>query len=379
MKIDFAILNTGRDDGEYVVYDECELFVAGEYPDKHLSVTEEELQKLQNNFSGPAHLDIEHIPTVLDGKLGFIESIKAIGKKLFACIRIPKWLDVSLDDSARRKLSVEISLVDGKVDNVIGAALVLNPRVKSAALMSAVQFKKYTWDGKYTLQQVHDLCASSGAVCSEKETVKYHTSEELQMIQKLHDMATKSGAKCTVWEDEDKKETKKKMSFMDKMKALFAEHKDDPETKDLAGIKEVAGIVADPLIKMESVDFSIQLAETNKALTDLQGKLATSEATLYFNQLLISEKVVPTEKDDVIKGLIKFSSDPDSLEIFKKSYESRNGNKLLTETSDATLFRNKEKDESLGADKAPDKARINELLNMSVLGREVLKDKERVK
>lgn len=54
------------------------IFECGDYPDKAFSLTEEEATAAAAAFT-PVPLDLEHLPTVLDGKLGRLVSVEAVG------------------------------------------------------------------------------------------------------------------------------------------------------------------------------------------------------------------------------------------------------------------------------------------------------------
>jgi hypothetical protein len=116
-----------------MVYRAGLLFRAGEYPDKAYAMTPDELKAAVEDFSGPVALDLEHVPSVLDGKIGELVSVECSddGDELHGIVALPKWLDAILDE---RKVS---ATWDRATKRLAGLALVRNPRVSDAALMAA--------------------------------------------------------------------------------------------------------------------------------------------------------------------------------------------------------------------------------------------------
>lgn len=113
------------------------VFKLGNYPDKKFSLNEDEGENAIANFK-PCAIGLEHIDTVLSGKLGKLVSLSwgdghQDGAPTFAgqCL-IPTWLDKSLKPH-ERKLSVAF---DRETKQIIGCDLVLKPRVNGAAMMS---------------------------------------------------------------------------------------------------------------------------------------------------------------------------------------------------------------------------------------------------
>jgi hypothetical protein len=150
------------------------LFASGNYEDKHYSMTDEELAAAAAAFS-PVPIDIEHVPSVLSGKLGMLESINidADGKTLLGTVAMPSWLDALIDDS-ERKVSCTW---DRATKRLTGLALVRNPRIEDAVLMAAfgaadtvsipADFagKRHSAADTADMQTIHDIAAKQGAVC----------------------------------------------------------------------------------------------------------------------------------------------------------------------------------------------------------------------
>ena len=76
------------------VYRTGKIFQAGSYKDKKFELSPEEMCEAIADFK-PVELDLEHIPTVLDGELGTLEAVAlgADGWSLIGSVRMPKWLD----------------------------------------------------------------------------------------------------------------------------------------------------------------------------------------------------------------------------------------------------------------------------------------------
>jgi len=108
------------------------IFMAGDYPDKNFSITEEELKTAAAEFS-PVDNDLEHRPTILSGKLGQLKSVVAKGKELYGAVDIPKWLNDQIGSDP-----LKVSLAWSRdTKRIVGNALVLEPKIKDAQLMAA--------------------------------------------------------------------------------------------------------------------------------------------------------------------------------------------------------------------------------------------------
>lgn len=213
------------------VYRTGKIFEAGQYKDKKFEITPEELCEAIADFK-PVDLDLEHMPTILDGKLGKLEAVAlgADGWSLIGTVKLPKWLDEQLGD-ADRKVSATWDRVTKKLNKL---ALVRNPRVKDAAVMAAFmanefsdtlegvseaemsntietliekhisEFASKTWDGRSLFQSMHDMAGRSGAICVETEEkfneakeAGFVSAAEAKSIQQIHDTALRGGAKCS--------------------------------------------------------------------------------------------------------------------------------------------------------------------------------------
>lgn len=123
---------TDTDEHDEMVEYSAKLFEAGEYPDKAFAVSPAELEAAAAAFT-PVDNNLEHSPSILDGKLGKLVSVAARGKELFGRVQIPRWLKAAVGDNPIR-VSLEW---DRHSKRIVGNALVLNPRIPDAQLIAA--------------------------------------------------------------------------------------------------------------------------------------------------------------------------------------------------------------------------------------------------
>ena len=106
-------------------------FEIGEYPDKQFSLTEAEADAAIERFQG-GPINIEHIPTLLDGKLGTVSRLWRQGRDVMAEYRIPTWLN-RITGGQPIRISSEWDRI---AKTPLGAAMVLEPRVADAVMMA---------------------------------------------------------------------------------------------------------------------------------------------------------------------------------------------------------------------------------------------------
>ena len=107
-------------------------FQIGDYPDKQFALTEAEADAAIARFA-PVPLNVEHIPTIFDGKLGTVRRLWREGKNILAEYVIPRWLhEVTRGEAI--KISSEWSRQSKTAQ---GGAFVLNPRVADAVMLAA--------------------------------------------------------------------------------------------------------------------------------------------------------------------------------------------------------------------------------------------------
>lgn len=180
------------------------LFEAGEYPDKAYAMTPEELLAAVADFQ-PVALDLEHTPTVLDGKLGELRAVELgeDGWSLYGTVALPRWLDEQLGGECKVSCTW-----DRERKTLQKLALVNEPRVSDAAIMAAfaAQTRHDTADGQSTLQYIHDQAARAGAICDVNNARRspddvlptaFKSQHEAGALQQIHDLATTHGARCS--------------------------------------------------------------------------------------------------------------------------------------------------------------------------------------
>lgn len=184
------------------------IFEAGDYPDKSYAMTPEELWAAAEQFA-PVPLDLEHTPTVLDGKLGELRAVELgdDGATLYGTVALPKWLDEQLGGACKVSCTW-----DRDAKTLTRLALVQTPRVSDAAIMAAfAKAQRHdTPHGQFTLQFIHDQAARAGAICDQPGDseagdvttgVVMTAKHERNAMQEIHDIATKHGAGCKSADD----------------------------------------------------------------------------------------------------------------------------------------------------------------------------------
>jgi hypothetical protein len=123
---------------------EARLFVAGEYPDKGVTIDEETLDKWVENAKEPIPLNVGHLDerdNPLFGALGWVKDLVRRGKELFGKVVMPKWLYETLEARGHKALSVG---VEGDLSRVAEVSLVMVPRVKEARLFSGKKLLQFS-------------------------------------------------------------------------------------------------------------------------------------------------------------------------------------------------------------------------------------------
>ena len=115
---------------EEIVERECLLFEAGEYPDKGVSVTMEDLVEIARNSSEDIPVRIEHLPeTPFDGALGVVGEVRAEEGRLWGKLKIPAEAWSFVSRAGARALSVALDMAAKRLTEV---SFVSHPRVRSA-------------------------------------------------------------------------------------------------------------------------------------------------------------------------------------------------------------------------------------------------------
>jgi hypothetical protein len=115
---------------------DARLLEAGDYPDKGLRLTEDDLDGIVARFSGgspPVPVKVEHVDSPLD-PLGHVRRVWRDGSALLGTLAFPDDLAAFLRRRGAAKLSVGLARTPLALQEV---SLVLKPRVAGAVLMTA--------------------------------------------------------------------------------------------------------------------------------------------------------------------------------------------------------------------------------------------------
>jgi len=109
---------------------DAELFVAGEYPDKGVTISEDDLDTIVGNFTEQNVL-LEHSETPLDGFFGKVKSVWRDGKRLLGKLSLDPNFWALAEKAGARKLSIGLQLDPLRLSEV---SLVNAPRVSTAQM-----------------------------------------------------------------------------------------------------------------------------------------------------------------------------------------------------------------------------------------------------
>ncbi|HNC59272.1 MAG TPA: hypothetical protein PLP33_27845 [Leptospiraceae bacterium] len=406
------------DDGNYVLKTGL-IFRAGEYEDKNFTMTPEEIIDAEAAFE-EVPLDIEHNENMglLEGELGSLVAVQASenGEELYGTAKIPLWLDTlnkkksENQENSNFKVSCTWDRKDKKLKKL---AIVKNPRVSDAALMAAftedkinkspdtlnesvaaffswakenesAHFGEKTWDGKWTMQSVHDSMARSGAICKQNKAKKaeaeFVSKEESVAIQKMHDLAVENGAKCSFidekWANYSKDEASSKktnkfgrklMTFKD-IKAFFQNAPDDVVEELDSKFNSEGEDAEKKALKLKVAELTSKLAEKEEKpenfsketevdaekeqlklqVAQLQKRNLESDAEKFADNLIKDNKIKPVSKEAVIAMFMQATTDDGAVtatevnfsndkvcktrvEVLAEFFSSLEGHKLTTE------------------------------------------------
>lgn len=109
---------------------DAKLFEAGNYPDRKLSVSEADLDRIiAGTVSCP--IKVEHMDTPFDGALGVVRSFYRKGKELWGKMHFSPVAWEFVKASNAKRLSVHIA---ASLDRLLEVSLVVHPRVADAAV-----------------------------------------------------------------------------------------------------------------------------------------------------------------------------------------------------------------------------------------------------
>jgi len=110
----------------------AKLFEAGDYPDKGVTVSGDDLKAIAESFDLPVPVWIEHAETPLD--LGYLTAVEARDGELFGTVTLTQEADALIERSGARSLSIGLSADLRQIREV---SLVRHPRVATARLFAA--------------------------------------------------------------------------------------------------------------------------------------------------------------------------------------------------------------------------------------------------
>ena len=112
----------------------AKLFEAGDYPDKGIAVSDDDLAALVEGFSAPVPVLIEHADSPL--QLGFLTAVERAGRELHGTVSLSAEADALVRRSGARGLSLGLS---PDLRTIREVSLVRHPRVAGAGFFSAAE------------------------------------------------------------------------------------------------------------------------------------------------------------------------------------------------------------------------------------------------
>jgi|GEM_PF-1469260 len=314
------------------------VFECGDYPDRDFSFSEDEADAAIKAFA-PVDNDLEHlpsfgIPTILDGKLGKLLSLKRVDDEIFADIEIPLWLNDEIGDDKPLKVSLQF---DTQKKTIVGNALCLEPRIADAQVLVGAFARfagsRHSAGDMEDIQKIHDLTVSQGATCGNIGKEPEDTSEGVSDWSR---QAAGGAAKG------------KSMTLKQKLLAYF--RADTPEAKAQVGLSESEIESLDVAEKATfSVDENIvaQLSEFKKDNDRLKLAAANNAAKLFADSVIRIGKAVPAQRKDIEKtfqmgatldggGTVRFNEsggifEGENVKAVRDMFENAVSHKLFTQ------------------------------------------------
>jgi hypothetical protein len=132
------------------------LFVAGDYPDKGVTITADDLQKIVANFSAaknPVPVKTEHSDTPLD-PLGEVVALYVDGEELYGVLVFSSGMDSHIRERGVEHLSIALIREEDGSFRLKETSLVFSPRVPTAGFLSrtkiATALAQFAQAGKLT-------------------------------------------------------------------------------------------------------------------------------------------------------------------------------------------------------------------------------------
>lgn len=383
------------------------VFQCGRYDDKQFEFDENDLQRAVASFE-PCPVNLAHTPTVLDGKLGVVQRIyPGANGALMGDVALPKWLDSALDDSSRR-VSAEW---DRATKTLKKLSLVLSPRVTDAALFAAfsADFARKRHDtpsGQMAIQQIHNMAASSGAVCNQPATMA--SRHEHSAIQQVHDVAVSHGATCQSTANSatppyfsgapasqpPPTNRRNRMKFSDWLKGKATE--DGVDIDDMEAAFSGANPELEAKIKAEMDAKDAKIAAFENAQKENEARFAKmaeerrqAEAVTFASGFIASKRLTPAAAEKLVPLAARIAA-ADSTVTFAEGEKSMSAmlQELCEALPDLSVFAtehiksdqvaalfNATETDGVGEKKPPTQDRIDALLKATPSGRAVLAER----
>jgi len=156
----------------------CKLFEAGDYPDKGVTVSEDDLDALISSYV-EVPVKVEHVDSVFDGLLGTVKRIWREGKDLMGSIGFSPeaW---AMIDKLTKLPGLSVGLMKDK-SALTEVSLVRTPRVASAAVFgeSVVVF---TTDADFSTKDTPEEPGDQTKEADMPEEKQTYTKEELDAL-----------------------------------------------------------------------------------------------------------------------------------------------------------------------------------------------------
>ena len=109
------------------------IFESGEWPDRDFALSPQELAAAAQAFK-PVPIDVEHIDSIFDGKLGHLTEVEARddNNTLFGTLTMPRWMENVIDTSTKVSCTW-----DTATKRLLSLALVQRPGIEDAEVFEA--------------------------------------------------------------------------------------------------------------------------------------------------------------------------------------------------------------------------------------------------
>jgi len=436
-----AQFSSVSDPEDEIVLHKGKVFKLGDYPAHKFSLNAEEADKAIAEFK-PVTADLEHLPTVLDGKLGRLTRVWRENDDIYAEAEVPAWF-------SKRAAAKTISLAFDRVSKAItGWGWVLRPGVKNAELVAAFNEAQ----GEPTSDQpTVTVTQLQGDLTDPKswEPMAGAISQALQARGMLRTGATSVSSSVAAEPEREKEQTappsvvkeKRRMSLKDKILAAIQGIPDEElvegtvtvatqeaqaptvQAEQLATLQpaRTAGVASAivsaqplPAAAFSAKDDPVVQAvekETKKMREEIERlkRVNRENAAVAFADRLINDnQLLPAQRNLVVAMFSQLSLDDEHesatvtfsdatgkeytgsrLETFQALLQASTPHTLTQDAGDAAaeesgkaefkVVKGEEQKRAKTDDDLPDAAEIERLLGATNLGKTVLKDKKGVK